>query len=236
MNITSLGPSITKADEPYILEEMLAKIYAALPSPQGVNPNAMIDVYMIALNGLPINALRSAVYKIVLGTLDEKLVFAPRPPELAKYVRDEATWIRRMNEPKPRLPSPTGPSLLEQIRDKWADVIPIDTNVTTDDFHRDCRKGRWPAGSRLVAILGNVYLPTSEDTKDKRIAASDAVAAFKRKNALARLYEKNRADLEDMTPERLARHAEIEKLPDAKNITEDQMNYRSMALEASKEG
>ena len=64
----------------------------------------------------------------------------------------------------------------------------------------------------------------------------EAVAAFKREAALEKRRESDRAYLDEMTPERLARQAEIAKLPDAKHITEDQMNYHAMAIEASQQG
>ncbi len=152
---TTLGPSITTTDRPYV-EDLISKVFSALPSDKGTNPSDMLDTYMLAMLGQPMNAFRSVIYKILVGSLDRALRFVPRPPELANYVRSEASYIRRINEPN-ALPAPPRPSVYVLAEKKWSGSRLLVENINLDQFKAMARKQDVPVGAIFVAILGNVY-------------------------------------------------------------------------------
>lgn len=83
---------------------IIRPMFIALPAPRGVEVEDLLRGYLIALDDLPLDALKSVVVKLVKGTWHEEVKFCPRPPELANMVRDEQ---RRLDLIKsPRLPRP----------------------------------------------------------------------------------------------------------------------------------
>ena len=63
---------------------------AGLGWPQGIDGKSAPKVYGFALKGLPGEALKRAVTKIIRGEIDGVTKFMPTPPELANLVRAEA--------------------------------------------------------------------------------------------------------------------------------------------------
>ncbi len=154
---TELGAPISSKDQQYV-ESLVTKIFSALPSDKGVNPADMLDTYMLALLGQPINAFRSVVYKLLTGTLDRSIRFVPRPPELANYVRDEASRLRRLSAP-PALPAPAKPSAIMAAQKRWDGGRILVENCSIDQARAMARRNEIPVGSIYVAALGKVFAP-----------------------------------------------------------------------------
>lgn len=167
-SLTTLGSSITKDDATYV-EELLRKVFAVLPSDKGINPHDLLDSYMIALRGLDKNGLRQTVLKIIAGTLDDKLRFVPRPPELANYVRQETRTIHQLSRPVSSAPVETVPSL-EKMRARWAGVPILHENIEMDKAMSMAKKGEVPKGAVYVALLGNFYMPPPGFYGEPRVA------------------------------------------------------------------
>lgn len=109
-------------------------LFTALPLPRGIDAEGLTDGYLIALEGLPLDALKSVVVKLIRGVMPDQPKFCPRPPELAQMVRNEARRVREADEPKyippPKreTPEPTAEAkervgkLIDQFRQKTAAV------------------------------------------------------------------------------------------------------------------
>lgn len=118
----------------------------------------MLDTYLLALVGQPINAFRSVIYKLLSGTWSADQKFVPRPPELANFVRQEAALIRRINAPK-SLPAPRDDksSMQMQMEKRWEGQAVLMENVTIDQMKILARQRTVPAGAIYVAVLQRVF-------------------------------------------------------------------------------
>lgn len=103
-----------QASQSTTMAAIIRPMFIALPAPRGVEVEDLLRGYLIALDDLPLDALKSVVIKLVKGTWHEEVKFCPRPPELANMVRDEQRRIDLIKSP--RLPAPAANKPFKDIR------------------------------------------------------------------------------------------------------------------------
>lgn len=74
---------------------VLAKLFT-LPSGVGVDDEAVIAAYRIAIHGEPLECIKSAVAAFISGRSGNG--YRPSPPELGKAVRVHSDFLRRMRD------------------------------------------------------------------------------------------------------------------------------------------
>lgn len=179
--------------------------------PRGIDADALLAGYRIALEGQPIEALQSVVLKLVKGTWTEEVTFCPRPPELANMVREEARRQREISMPRIAYQPAEKPPMVALMTKKYAHRKVLAENIAMGDF----RPSDWPAGVCFVPILGKVFAADETEAKKKEAAPS---------TRLKRTQEPPRAFHEPIKdPEYWE---QINSLRDSPAITEEQMAFR----------
>lgn len=122
-----------------------------MPLPKGLDVDALLAGYRIALRLEPLDAIKRVVLKLVTGTWHEPVTFCPRPPELARMVRDEDRRQRLLTGPKPANDAAAFVPAYARALKRWDGATPIGEDLMTFN-PKD-----WPAGSIWVPILGKVF-------------------------------------------------------------------------------
>lgn len=184
-------------------------IFVSLPMPRGIDADALLAGYLIALESQPIEALQSVVMKLVKGTWSEEVKFCPRPPELANMVREEARRQREASMPRIAYMPAERPPMVAMMAKKYAHRKVLADNVS--EFKPD----EWPAGTCFVPILGKVFGPDETEAKKKEAAPS---TRLKRTQEPLRSFHEPIRDPEYWE--------KINALRDAPSISEEQMAFR----------
>ena len=88
--ISSLTEQLQPASDDAIAARIQSLRNSGLSWPQGLDGKAAASVYVFALKGLPGEALKRTVTKIIQGEVSGITSFMPTPPQLAVMVRMEA--------------------------------------------------------------------------------------------------------------------------------------------------
>lgn len=126
-----------------------------------------MDGYLVALDGLPTEALKAVVIHLIKGTWFEEVKFCPRPPELANMVRHEQRRLDAMS--RPRLPAPaTVPQpfkdlrITQQLRAEGlerAGYVFIGECKGHDQFAAQAKKRLLPAGAIHLWAIDQIWAP-----------------------------------------------------------------------------
>lgn len=196
-------------------EAVLRPLFVSLPTPRGTDAEGLLTGYFVALEGLPLNAVQSVVMKLVKGTWSEPVTFCPRPPELATMVRKEYEFMRARSAPAvSHLPAPHSfKDLRVTHRERARELagkgfVKVAEGVDHLEFAQLARSRELPAGAVHLWAIDEVWSPIA--------------VRVNRKSINERLSAKEPA----MSPERAADLARMLALPDAKEITAEQMEYR----------
>lgn len=88
--ISSLTEQLQPASDDAVTARILSLHNAGLAWPPGIDGKSAARVYGFALKGLPGEALKRTVTRIIRGEVEEIKSFMPTPPQLAVMVRMEA--------------------------------------------------------------------------------------------------------------------------------------------------
>lgn len=135
---------------------VLRPLFVSLPTPKDTDQESLIAGYFVALEGMELEALQSVTMKVVKGLWDDKVVFCPRPPELAMMVRKEQRRLEDLRAPKQSHKLVFKPAMTETMEKRWAGKVPIRTEIDPNNL---ADRRTWPVGSIYVPILGNLYPP-----------------------------------------------------------------------------
>ncbi len=189
------------------VESLLRPIFVSLPMPRGIDADALLAGYFVALESQPLEALQSVVIKLVKGTWSEEVKFCPRPPELANMVREEARRQREASMPRIAYMPAERPPIVAMMEKKYAHRKVLASNI--DTFNPE----EWPAGTCFVPILGKVFAP---DEAEKEKAESPTY----------RSLQKSRASEPAQSYHDPEYWEKINALRDAPSISEEQMAFR----------
>jgi hypothetical protein len=142
-------------------------LFVSLPTPRGVDAEGLMDGYLVALESLPLEALKTVVVHLIKGTWRTEVTFCPRPPELANMVRDEQRRVDAIN--RPRLPSLMAVSHqfvdLRITHRRRAESLAKDgyrlvaEGVTADSFRYLGKSRAIPSGSVHLFAIDEVWAP-----------------------------------------------------------------------------
>lgn len=112
--ISAVTKLLSHASDDAISSAMIKLAGAGLAFPPGIDPTNAAKVYKFALRGVPLEALKRVVVRIVQGEIEGVSNFLPTAPALAALVKAEARGLfadreRLMairNEQQLRLPAP----------------------------------------------------------------------------------------------------------------------------------
>jgi len=135
---------------------VLRPLFVSLPTPKDTDQESLIAGYFVALEGMELEALQSVTMKVVKGLWDDKVVFCPRPPELAMMVRKEQRRLEDLRAPNQSHKLIFKPAMTETMEKRWAGKTPIRTDIDPNNL---ADRRTWPVGSIYVPILGNLYPP-----------------------------------------------------------------------------
>lgn len=155
-----------------VLDE-LEKLFTAFPSDRG-SGTAFAATYLIALEGYSLEAIQTAVKKIIRGEADDlDRRFLPSPAQVGNIV---ARWEKALAPPAPKaLPAPQ----------PWRDDSPeaVARRQAVVEQHR--HKWAAPSGSQPVSIIedfdkweAGVIADLQRDSKAGRLRLSEAAAAI----------------------------------------------------------
>lgn len=178
--------------------------------PRGIDADALLAGYRIALEGQPIEALQGVVMKLVKGTWSDTVTFCPRPPELANMVREEARRQREISMPRIDYRPADKTPMVAMMAKKYSHRKVFAENIGMAEF----RPSDWPAGTCHVPILGKVFAPDETETKKE----ASTLTRLKKTREPARPFHEPIHDPEYWE--------KINALRDAPNITEEQMAMR----------
>lgn len=182
-----------------------------MPTPRGIDADALLAGYLIALEGQPLEALQSVVIKLVKGTWSEEVKFCPRPPEIANMVREEARRIREASTPMIAYRPAEKLPMVALMQKKYADRKVLAENIERDGF----RPTDWPIGACFVPLLGKVFAPEeAKPEKKKSVAYTD----FRKRREPPRAFHEPIQDVEYWE--------KINAIKDAPNLTEEQVSFR----------
>ncbi|QIG68248.1 hypothetical protein EVB56_057 [Rhizobium phage RHph_Y1_10] len=179
--------------------------------PRGIDADALLAGYLLALESQPLEALQSVVLKLVKGTWPEEVKFCPRPPELANMVREEARRIREASAPMLTYRPAEKPPMVALMQKKYADRKVLAENIDRDGF----RPVDWPVGACFVPLLGKVF--AAEEAKPAK-KESGAYSHFRKMREPPRAFHEPIQDVDYWE--------KINAIKDAPNLTEEQMAFR----------
>jgi hypothetical protein len=171
----------------------------------------LLGGYYVALEDQPIEALESVVRKLLRGTWPEEVKFCPRPPELANMVREEARRIREETMPRLEYKLAERPPMVALMQKKYSHRRVLAENVEMGAF----KPTEWPPGTCYVPILGKVFAP---DEVEVQKTESPALKRFQKSREPVKSFHEPVQDVEYWH--------KLSELPDAKNLTEEQMEFR----------
>lgn len=232
--IGALTDQLAPADEALIARAIDTLDRGGMNAPAGIAPENLLSEYSIALDGVPRYGLVTAITKLKRGEYETiKAGFMPLPAELAAIARLEAKSLRedrirkqetlnalaeRVHRQVQASSSPVLRDLRIVQRERSAELasqgyVLIAEGVTHDGFASLAKSRSIPAGSRHLWALDEVWAPAAVAGQvDARMVDERTTAA-----AVAS---------ETISPERAATLEKMLALPDARNVTPEQMAYR----------
>lgn len=198
-------------------EAVLRPLFIALPMPRGTDPESLLALYFIALEGLPLQAVQSVVTKIVKGLWPEPVTYCPRPPDLANMVRREYALMREHSKlTVSALPVPHRfRDLRVEHRERTCELatlgyVMIADGITRDTFHKN--KAAWPSGALHKWAIDEVWAPAAAEFDATKIEVAPTEVADETH--------------EPISSERAQDIARMLAIPNAKNVTAEQLAYR----------
>lgn len=179
--------------------------------PRGIDGDALLAGYRLALEGQPLEALQSVVLKLVKGTWPEEVTFCPRPPELANMVREEARRIREATMPRIDYRPAERPPMVALMAKKYEGRRVLAENVEIGAF----KPTDWPPGTCFVPILGKVFAPDETETKKTE---SPSYQRYRKSREPVRSFHEPVQNVEYWE--------QIQAIKDAPTITEEQHALR----------
>lgn len=232
--IGALTEQLAPADDALIARAIDALKRGGMNAPAGIAPEDILREYAIALDGVPRYGLITAIAKLKRGEYDSvKPGFMPTPAELAAIARLEAKPLRedrirkqetlnalaeRVRRPVHVSSSPVLRDLQIVQRERSAELasqgyVLISEGVTHDAFASLAKSRGIPAGSLHLWALDEVWAP----------------AVVVGQVDMRKVDERTKAAVvasEELTPERAATLEKMLALPDARNVSPEQMAYR----------
>lgn len=140
---------------------VLRPLFVSLPTPKDTDQESLIAGYFVALEGMELEALQSVVMKVVKGLWDDKVVFCPRPPELATMVRKEQRRLEEARQPKIIHSSVRVDFKDWRIihRDKAEELRKKGYTLTAEGQEVKSRYSGVPAGSVFFWSTGEIWSP-----------------------------------------------------------------------------
>lgn len=203
-------------------EAVLRPLFVSLPTPRGTDAEGLLHGYFVALEGLPLTAVQSVVTKLVKGTWIEPVTFCPRPPELANMVRKEHAIMRERSAPSiSHLPVPHSfKDLRVTHRERSRELagqgyVKVAESIVQQMFASLGKSRGLPVGSKHLWAIDEVWAPkaVAHLVDLSRVESSRRMAAGER---------------EMLSPERVYELEKMLALPDAKDISADQLACRSL--------
>lgn len=146
---------------------IIRPMFTALPLPRGIDGDELLRGYLVALDGEPVEALKSVVTKLIKGLWSEEVRFCPRPPELANMVRAEKRSIELMRGPR-RLPPPAIATPFKDWRiiqrDRTHELAAqgfrlLAEEISQESAHKRSQRREFPAGSIWFWALQEMWGP-----------------------------------------------------------------------------
>ncbi len=151
------------------IDAAIDELTTTLAMPKGMDAASMERAYNTSMDGFSSSVLKETVRRICRGEFEGvNARFMPMGPELAQLLRKvEREAVTSATFKAYKFPQAHELSPFERLRlDRqrhYAGWELVDQSLSLDDFGRNCKKMKYPVGSKWVPMLnGNVYAPPRE--------------------------------------------------------------------------